>query len=54
MGRPTKEPRKNYTGIRMSDAEIEKLDFCVDKTGKSKTDILMMGLDIVFEELKEE
>ena len=52
MGRPTSNPRKNYTGIRMSDNEIAMLNYCTEKTGKSKTDVLMDGLEKVYKDLK--
>ncbi|HEM6456335.1 TPA: hypothetical protein U2D46_002208 [Streptococcus suis] len=52
MGRPTTNPRDKYIGIRASANEVEMLDFCTKETGKSKTDILMMGLEKVYKDLK--
>ncbi|HGK5813427.1 TPA: hypothetical protein ACJ3C3_000128 [Streptococcus agalactiae] len=52
MGRPTSNPRDKYIGVRASKNEVEMLDFCTEKTGKSKTDILMEGLEKVYNELK--
>lgn len=52
MGRPTTNPRDKYIGIRASSNEVEMLDFCTKETGKSKTDILMMGLEKVYKDLK--
>lgn len=51
MGRPTDNPKGNYTGIRLSDEEVEKLDFCMKMTGKTKTDIIRLGIDKVYNEL---
>lgn len=51
MGRPTDSPKGNYTGIRLSDEEVKKLDFCMTKTGMTKTDILRRGIDLVYQEI---
>lgn len=52
MGRPTSNPRHNNTRLRMTDEEVEKLNYCVKVTGRTKTDIMMMGLDKIYQELK--
>ena len=32
-GRPTNDPRgTNRTGVRLTDSDMEKLDFCIRKT----------------------
>lgn len=51
-GRPTEKPKKNNTRIRMTDDEVKMLEYCCEKTGKSKTDIIVMGIKRVFNELK--
>lgn len=51
-GRPTSEPKKHETRIRMSDKDIEKLDFCCKKTGMTKADVIRMGIEKVYNELK--
>lgn len=48
-GRPTNEPRKNWQGLRLSDNDIEKLEFCVRETGMTKTDIIRKGIDLVYQ-----
>lgn len=50
-GRPTENPKRNYTGIRLSNDELDKLKFCMDKTGLSKTNIIRKGIDLVYNEL---
>ena len=50
-GRPTDNPKGNYTGVRLSDDEIKKIDFCMKKTGMSKTDVIRKGIDLVYNEL---
>ena len=39
-GRPTKDPKNNQYRIRLSDREVELLEFCCEKTGLSKSDIV--------------
>lgn len=50
-GRPTSNPKANYVGIRLSDDEVEKLRFCEEKTGLTKTDIIRKGIDFVYQEI---
>ncbi|MCS4488400.1 hypothetical protein [Streptococcus sciuri] len=52
LGRPTSNPKNHSKRLRMTDDEVEKLDFCVKTTGKTQTDILMLGLEKVYQELK--
>lgn len=52
MGRPTEEPKTNQTRIRMSDNDIEILEFCCKQTGLGKADIIRMGIKKVYGELK--
>lgn len=51
-GRPTTDPKKNQTKIRMTDNELAKLNYCCDKLNLTKTDIINMGIDKVYSELK--
>lgn len=52
MGRPTTEPKNHQTRIRMSDDDIERLEFCCQKTGLSKADVIREGIRKVYEEIK--
>lgn len=53
-GRPTNDPRgTNRTGVRLTDSDMEKLDFCIKKTGMTKTEIIRKGIDLVYKQLKE-
>jgi len=52
MGRPTDNPKRNDTRIRMTDEELEMLNYCAEKTGKTKTEIISMGIKKVYDELK--
>lgn len=50
---PSKEPKTHDTKIRMSDKDVEMLDFCCEKTGKKKAQIIRMGIKKVYDELVE-
>lgn len=51
-GRPTNDPRgTNRTGVRLTDSDMEKLEFCVKETGMTKTDIIRKGIDLVYREI---
>ncbi|EOS77877.1 hypothetical protein C819_00492 [Lachnospiraceae bacterium 10-1] len=52
-GRPTKDPKNNQYRIRLSDREVELLEFCCEKTGLSKSDIVRKGIEKVYEEVKD-
>lgn len=51
MGRPTKNPRNIDLKIRLSAAENEMLNKCAEATGKTRTDIIVKGVAMVYKEL---
>lgn len=53
IGRPTDNPKIHQTRIRMSDTELQKLNYCSEVLKISKTDVINMGVDKVYTELKE-
>lgn len=52
MGRPTDEPKNNQQRIRMSDKDIEILEYCCEKTGMTKADVIRTGIKMVYDGLK--
>lgn len=52
MGRPTDSPKVNNTRIRLSDEDMQKLEFCKTQTGMTYADIIRKGIDNVYQELK--
>ena len=50
-GRPTDNPKKYETRIRMSDEDIKILEYCCKATGKTKADIIREGIRKVYESL---
>ena len=51
-GRPTDAPKIHDTRIRMSDEDIEILEYCCKKTGRTKADIIRDGIREVYAKLK--
>lgn len=51
-GRPTNNPKKHETRIRMSDEDIEILEYCCKITGKTKADIIREGIREVYVQIK--
>lgn len=52
MGRPTENPKNYRESFRLSESDMEKIKFCMEKTELSKTDIIRMGIDEVYRKLK--
>lgn len=50
-GRPTTDPKSNWTGFRLSDNDIEKLNYCAKETGMSKAEIVRKGIEKFYNEL---
>ena len=51
IGRTTTNPKENYTGIRLSDDELEKIKFCMSQTGMTKTGVIRAGIQLVYEQI---
>ena len=51
-GRPTSNPKVTEIKIRATKEDKEKLQFCCSKTGKTQYEIVMAGIDKVYEEIK--
>lgn len=53
MGRPLQgKPRNIKFQIRMTEDEKEKLEYCSKTLGKTKTDIVNIGIDNIYNEIK--
>lgn len=48
---PSKNPKRNNTRIRLTDSEVEKLEFCSKLTGMTKADVIRKGIDMVYDEV---
>lgn len=48
-GRPIKgqQPRTEKINLRLSKAEVEKIQHCADELGVHRVDAIMMGIDLL-------
>lgn len=53
-GRPTTDPKKHETRIRMSDEDVRLLEICCQKTEMTKADVIRRGIREVYEKVKNE
>ena len=54
-GRPPKESTKEVSlGLRISNETAEKLRYCADKLGISRTQVIEKGIDLVEKKIKKE
>ena len=51
-GRPTDNPKILSTRIRLSEEDIKRLEYCSEKTGMKKSEIIRLGIKEVYEKLK--
>lgn len=49
---PSKDPKNHETRIRMSDEDVNILEFCCEATGRSKADIVREGIREVYAKIK--
>lgn len=52
-GRPTNDPKTLNTRIRLSEEDIKRLEYCAEKTGLTKAEIIRQGIKEVYEKIKE-
>lgn len=51
-GRPTDEPKTLNTRIRLSEEDVQRLEYCAEVTGMKKSEIIRLGIKEVYERLK--
>ena len=51
-GRPTDNPKKHETRIRMSDEDVKILEYCCKVNGMSKADVIRQGIREVYDKIK--
>lgn len=51
MGRPTEDPKTVQTRIRMTKGQADMLNACAEALNKTKTDVIVMGIEKVHAEI---
>lgn len=54
MGRPTDNPKSYRESFRLSEEDMNKIDYCINELNLNKTDIIRLGIDEVYKKVKEE
>ena len=54
MGRPTNNPKNEELKVRISKEDKEKLEYCINHSNKSKSEIVRNGIDMVYNNLKKQ
>ena len=52
MGRPTDNPKTKQIGIRLSEKELQDLQYCADKLGITRTEVINKGVQLIKRQLK--
>ena len=52
MGRPTDDPKIHQTRIRMTQSEWDMLNYCAETLGKTKTDVVINGIENIYKIIK--
>lgn len=53
-GRPSSDPKRTQISLRLSDDDLEKLEYCHAATGIPKQQIIREGIDLVYRKLTEQ
>lgn len=51
-GRPTENPKTETIKIRATKEDRERLLFCCEKTGKTQYEVVIEGINMVYERIK--
>lgn len=54
LGRPTTDPKVLNTRVRLSEEDTEMLEYCAEKTGKTKSEIIRQGIRLVYNSVASE
>jgi len=49
-GRPTDDPKKYETRVRMSKSDLEKINYCCEKFGLTKAEVIRRGIEAMYQE----
>lgn len=51
-GRPTDDPKTLNTRVRLSEEDVQRLEYCAKASGMSKSEIIRQGIKEVYDRLK--
>lgn len=51
---PTENPKNRGYRLRVSDEDLQKLDYCVKVLGLTKAEIIRQGIELMYEKAQKE
>lgn len=52
IGRPTEDRKENRLQFRLSDGDIEKLDYCCKVLSLTKAEIIRQGIEEIYQKVR--
>jgi hypothetical protein len=52
-GRPTDNPKNNRKSYRLSNDDVERIEYCVKNSDMSETDVIRKGIELVYRQIVE-
>lgn len=53
-GRPTDDPKNNQYKIRLSNGDIEKLNYCCKVLGLTKAEVIRQGIEDLYQKAQKQ
>ena len=53
-GRPTDNPKSNQYRVRLSDSELEMLEYCCKVLGLTKAEVIRQGIENVYKKAQKQ
>lgn len=53
-GRPTNDPKTKRAALRLSEADLKKLNYCTEALNISAAEVIRLGIDKVYSELQDD
>lgn len=53
-GRPTDDPKPYERKIRLSERDLQRLDYCAEVLGLTKAEIIRQGIELMYEKAQKE
>lgn len=53
-GRPTDDPKVNNMRVRLSDGDMQKLDYCCKVLGLTKAEIIRQGIEEMYQKARKQ
>ena len=52
MGRPTDDPKGKHINVRLSESDLQRLEFCAKETGMTRATVIRKAIGDLYESLR--